>query len=258
MSYSVANPNPPPEWFGFGQFTAGTEHCPAANPAECIGVNQANLGGFPSGNFSGVLSTIQATAGSPGTATISEAVLSWYQHMVAGCSIHGALSRMQPRFHPTLEAVLSLAIQQGRLDCVLHDIIQVYHTRVDDGELADEMSRLLTDYQAFSDGGLICHECLLRELGKVLQRVRIEQAYEVIFTQEGEEFFHHLYLGVKAVRYSEPSHSKVYTTLQKALADSADQGEPLDLNEQTWTARRLDDNRFELSTPAICVTLTFA
>jgi hypothetical protein len=188
----------------------------------------------------------------------TEAVLSWYQHMVAGCSIHGALSRMQPRFHPTLEAILNLSIQQSRLDCVLHDIMQAYHSRAGSGELSDEMSRLLTDYQAFSDDGLICRECLLRELGKVLQRVRIEQAYEVIFTQEGEEFFHHLYLGVKAVRYSEPSHSKVYTTFQKTLADCADQGEPLGLNEQTWTVRRTDDDRFELSTSAICVTLTFA
>jgi hypothetical protein len=192
------------------------------------------------------------------TGHTTEAVVSWYQHMVEGCSIHGALSRMQPRFHPTLEAILNLAIQQSRLDSALHDIMQAYHTRADDGELSDEMSRLLTDYQAFSDDGLICRECLLRELGKVLQRVRIEQAYEVIFTQEGEEFFHHLYLGVKAVRYSEPSHSKVYMTFQKALADCADQGEPLGLNEQTWTVRRMDDDRFELSTPAICVTLTFA
>ncbi len=192
------------------------------------------------------------------TGRTTEAVLSWYQHMVAGCSIHGALSGMQPRFYPTLEAVLNLAIQQGRLDCALHDIIQAYHTRVDDAELADEMSRLLTDYQAFSDDGLICHECLLQELGKVIQRVRIEQAYEVIFTQEGEEFFHHLYLGVKAVRYSEPSHSKVYTTFQKALAECADQEEPLGLSEQTWTVRRIDNDRFDLSTSAICVTLTFA
>jgi len=192
------------------------------------------------------------------TGRTTEAVLSWYQHMVAGSSFPVAMSSMQPRFHPTLEAILLLAIQQSRLDCALHDIMQAYHAQADDGELADKMSRLLTDYQAFSDDGLICHGCLLHELGKVLQRVQIEQAYEVIFTQEGEEFFHHLYLGVKPVRYSEPSHSKVYRTLQRMLAGWADQGEAFDVNDQVWSVERMDETRFVLSTPTVSVTLAFA
>jgi len=189
---------------------------------------------------------------------VGDAVLRYLREVRPRTDCREVFLTLVAPFRPLTVGALGRLVRRRLHALGLHDIMQVYRTQADDGELADEMSRLLTDYQAFPDDGLVCHECLLHELGKVLQRVQIEQAYEVIFTQEGEEFFHHLYLGVKPVRYSEPSHSKIYRTLQTILAGCTDQGEALDVNEQAWSITRVDEDRFVLNSPTITVMLTFA
>jgi hypothetical protein len=178
--------------------------------------------------------------------------------MVEGQPFHATFSCMQPRFHPTLEALLQHAFRQGQLDRVLSDILRCYHSCSDDSARLKDLNRLLREYSAIPEESTICHECLWHELSKILQRIQIEQAYEVILHQEGEAFFHHTYLGSKAVRYCEPSHSKTYITLQKTLTDAAQQGYSLVLNNRNWSVTQRDARHFWLSTPAIHVALTFA
>jgi len=196
--------------------------------------------------------SLQQTSG-----RVKEAISSWYHHLIAGHTFDSALPQMQPRFHPTLEAILHQAIRQGRLDLVVHDMMHRYHTISDDRQLEQAMHHLLSEYQALPESGAICRKCLLRELTKILQRAEIEQAYEVILRQEGEAFLYQTYLGVKAVQYREPSHSKVYATVHNTLTACAKQGACVCLNDREWSVTQVDAHHFRLSAQATHLTFTF-
>lgn len=188
---------------------------------------------------------------------LGETVRSWHDNMVAGQSLQEALRRAKPGLALPVEELLALSLEQGVLDRALADLDAILRVNGGEEQRRQELSRLLNSFRDREAGGIVCDECLRRELEKVLRRARLEQAYEVILTQEGESFFHQKYLGVKAIHLIEPCHSRLYKSFLARLKQCAADRTALVLDSGEYAVSESRGGKFQLRRDGDQLWLTF-
>lgn len=147
------------------------------------------------------------------------AVKSWHGNLRKGFAFQDSIMKMNARFPACLESLLIRGYESSTLDYVLHAIYKVFKSHTGSNEIYDALS-LLHDEQAIKPKSeYICQGCMMRDLGKIINRAKLEQAGEVVFEQEKDKFFIQRYLGPKAITYREPCHSKTYNTILKYLRE---------------------------------------
>ena len=195
-------------------------------------------------------------------ARVEAGVRSWHQALAEGRSFLESVLAMTPRFPACVEELLILGEQRSCLDAVVGDLDGLCACIADEELLLDAAARLLDGYRNRSHAGAICEGCCARDLLKILHRGELEAASEVLLEQEGELFFHQRYLGVKPVRISEPCHSLVFTTLQRALTEAAPTGilqlpAVLGAEDQPAAVEQIGTTRFRVAYGPRSLVLTF-
>ncbi len=186
------------------------------------------------------------------------AVCSWVQNMRDGKSYGDAISGMSPRFHPAVERILIDALEHSCLDYALADLNDILRQTAPEQELLGHLTRLVNKYAGGMSTIFICGGCLMRELEHILKRAQLEQAYEIIFNQDGKQYFTQTYLGPKAVTYREPCHSLVYATLLHTLKESSAAGRPLEISTTHFAVKQSAELSFTLSNVGSTLVLTFS
>lgn len=185
------------------------------------------------------------------------AVRSWYQNMSEDKSYRDAITGMSPRFHPGIEQIVIGSIESSCLDYALTDMNNILKLSMSEEAMAENLTRLVNKYTYGWSTEFICDGCLMRELERIMRRARTEEAYEIIFEQDGENFFIHKYLGPKAVKYIEPCHSKVYATLLFKMKELSASGNPLNIVNTSYSVQKKQDTVFTLTADDSSLTLTF-
>lgn len=196
--------------------------------------------------LTGGLLTSLREFGKRSPAPLHTAVLSWYNGMAEGKSFQHALHTMSTRFPACFERLLTAGYSTSILDKVIAAILTVYAaTPAREEMLLEGMNSLLERFIDKPNSRFICEGCFERDFDKLVQRVRLENATEVVLEQEGDEFLHQKYLTDMLVHIIEPRHANVYHTLLHKLRDAADDRLPLNIYETHYTIDRLPHDRLE-------------
>ncbi|MBU1355119.1 MAG: hypothetical protein KJ620_00950, partial [Candidatus Edwardsbacteria bacterium] len=105
----------------------------------------------------------------------SNAIRSWYQNMVDGKSYQDAIEGMSLRFPPSIEQVLIKSIENSCLDYALADLSDIFMLTETDDELIEGLGRLVDKYMNGMNSEIICEDCLIREMEKILRRAYLEE-----------------------------------------------------------------------------------
>lgn len=188
---------------------------------------------------------------------INLAISSLYNNLVKGLSFQDSIREMKIKFPLCIEEILVKAIENSTLDYALNDIEEIFNSNYQEDELFDCMSRLLDEYNDNLKTEIICEGCFLQEFEKFLKRAEIEHAYEVIFQQAGEKYFIQKYIGTKAVKYIEPSHSKVYKTFLLRLNELSISKNLLLLLGKNIAIEKIEENKFSLFYEDVSIIMIF-
>ncbi|NQU66542.1 MAG: hypothetical protein HQ510_01235 [Candidatus Marinimicrobia bacterium] len=175
---------------------------------------------------------------------IKSAINSLYTGLTEGKSFQDSIHGMSPKFHPSIETLLIIGIENSRLDHVLSDVDDIYKNN--ENTLYDKMSLLVDKYQNNPSTKMICEGCFEREFKKILRRAKLEKAYEVILIQEDEKFFHQKYLASKLIHIIEASHSKTYVTILSKLQQSVIEKRALPISGDPINVKEIESDRFVL------------
>lgn len=204
----------------------------------------------------GWLEILQGYAGK-GQSPEEQAVGSWYDGMSRGKTFQDSLRAMKPAFPLCLQTLLVIGFENSWMDYVLKDIDDIYKSTSGTKDLYDDLSLLVDKYNSGPKSEFICDGCLLRELDRIIARVRLEKAGEVLFEQDGERFFIQRYLGPKAVTYAEPCHSKVYKTLIKYFEECSNNREAIVLSGDRYQIKKTPDEKYCLYNNDMSVLMSF-
>lgn len=195
------------------------------------------------------------SANNPGS--LGDAVQSWYNNMVDGQSIPDSIRKTNPKFARPVEELIAISAAKNILDYALTDMCSIYDREKNEDEIITQIGLLIDKYRNRTDSGIICDACFNRDFNKVIMRAGIEEAFEVIFEQEKEIFFHQKYIGVKTIHYIEPCNSKVYKSFLKKLNDCIACNESLLVDNNKFTVERDIPGKFKISNSAINLLINF-
>lgn len=187
---------------------------------------------------------------------VRDTVASWYDALVSGQPMQDALADAQPPWPDCLRSVLLAAVSHSRLDAALRDLAYLYQKQPEERALQSACRRLADTYSRQPRPKGLSAACLERELGKILARACLEQAFAVYLGQQGDAFFRQTYLGAKPVHYTEPSEPVVLTDIRRHLTALADTGQPLELAEGAWRVAARGRDSFILCQGARRLQLT--
>jgi hypothetical protein len=185
------------------------------------------------------------------------AVGSWYQNIREGKSFRDAIVGMSPRFHLSIEHILIESMEKSCLDHALADMNDILKRTDSEEAIFEGMTRLVNKYTYSMDSEFICDGCFMRCLERIMRRAEVENAYEIIFEQDGERYFIQKFLGPMAVKYIEPCHSKVYSTLLSKFKELSSDGKPFELLGVQYTVRKRRDNTFTMERADSILAMTF-
>ncbi len=190
--------------------------------------------------------------------SMAVAIHSWHHAFSHGKSFPDALRAMSGRFPRCVEELLILAAERSVLDAAVSDILRLYPSTQSEREMIESVARLLDRYRSSSPSGIICDGCFERDFLKILRRAEVEEANEVILAQEGELFFHQIYLGVKPVHITEPCHSMVFTTVKGKLRSACENGNLLlTTSSGAIGVARVVEGRYRVTFGSQSLTVTF-
>lgn len=182
-----------------------------------------------------------------------QSLSSWSSALKTGCDYEMALSRMTPLFPKMIQELLVLGHVQSCLDKVVRELQTLYEQPSLD---EDALSRLLSQLQFDTSSEMICLGCAESVLYKIWQHALIENATEVLLSQEDELFFHQRYIGARVVYLREPCHSKNFYTLYRWLSGALSQAS-LSLKGLEMTLESELGDIFVLSHATHSLKLTF-
>jgi hypothetical protein len=189
--------------------------------------------------------------------TINLAISSLYQNLINGLSFQDSIKKMNIKFPLCIEEILINSIENSTLDYALNDINQIFNNDYTEDELFDYMSRLIDEYRDNTKTDIICKNCFLLDFEKFLKRVETEQSYEVIFEQDGEKYFIQKYIGLKVIRYIEPSHSKLYKTFLLRFNELSQNKQSLNLLNKNILIQKFEENKFCLLYDDLSIIIIF-
>lgn len=171
--------------------------------------------------------------------------LSLHDALVSGNSFQDALAGASPVLPPEITDLLRIGFENANLDRVVFDMAAAAAEADSAGDLARRLNAIRkTHAEASGPGDPICRGCLENEFRKILLRAELEEAREVILTQEDERFFHQTHVGPKPVHVREPGHSRTWRTLLRALDAAADGGDAMAAPGGPCRIERLGPGRF--------------
>ncbi|MFN8670856.1 MAG: hypothetical protein U0457_02085 [Candidatus Sericytochromatia bacterium] len=175
---------------------------------------------------------------------ISLAIKSFYDNLVQGLSIKNSIEKMIIKFPPSIETILIKGFENSILDYALKDIKAILELNLLEELKLEKLSRLVDKYNDNIDSEIICEGCFITELEKIFKRIEIEKAFKVIFEQDKEDFLIQKYLGIKMIKYIEPTHSKTYKTILKKLNLLSNKKENLVLLNKYFFVTKENNNNF--------------
>ncbi|MFN4152134.1 MAG: hypothetical protein ACK4IX_14430, partial [Candidatus Sericytochromatia bacterium] len=178
---------------------------------------------------------------------ITIAIKSLYDNLSKNISFQNSIREMAIKFPLCLEDILINSIENSVLDYALKDLNNILENNYSESDSLEDISRLVDKYANNLKTDIICEDCLLNELEKILKRAEIEKAYEIRLEQDNEKYFIQNYIGIKSVKYTEPSHSKTYKTLLMKFNKLSKNIDSLLLFRKNIYIRKIEEMKFTLS-----------
>lgn len=188
---------------------------------------------------------------------INIALKSLYDNLSKNLSFENSIREMEIKFPLCLEEVLISSIENSVLDYALKDLDSILKNNYQELESLEHISRLVDKYTNNLKTDIICEDCLLNELEKILKRAEIEKAYEIRLQQDGEKYFIQNYIGIKSVKYIEPSHSKIYKTLLMKFDEVSKNITFLSLFSKNISIIKIKEMKFTLSYDNNLISIIF-
>jgi hypothetical protein len=188
---------------------------------------------------------------------INIAIKSLYDNLAKNLSFEYSIRKMEIKFPLCLEEIFIASIENSVLDYSLIDLNSILKNNYSEEESLEHLSRLVDKYTNNLKIDIICEDCLLNELEKILKRAEIEKAYEIKLEQDDEKYFIQNYIGIKSVKYIEPSHSKTYKTLLMKFEELSKNSMPLLVLNKNIYLEKIENNKFKVKNNDSYILIVF-
>lgn len=161
-------------------------------------------------------------------------------HYSAGSDFQASILKATPKLPNSVIQILIASYCNSVLDYALADIEKTISETEDDHASQEEgLADLLKKYAQCSISE-ICLGCFEREMELLLSQAQAEKATVVELKQTGDSFLELSFKGETSCHVKRPTHSLVYSTMEKKLSTAGKNNSVIQIGETEYQIKKLN------------------
>lgn len=149
---------------------------------------------------------------------LADAARAWHAAMTRGESPESSITSIEPNFPEPVGELFRQGLSSGALDYVVEDMMSA----VGDPNPRHALGRLLDQYRRKAPATVVCEGCVAREIVRMLDRAKLEQAVEVRIRWDQSGFIEQRYFGVYVITVRQPGRESILSAMLSRMTRSDD------------------------------------